>query len=147
MSDATDPTVAHAKQVLIGNYARLPTVMVRGQGSRVWDADGREYLDLFAGFGAGVLGHCHPALVAAVTAQAGQLWHVGNQFHTAPQVAFADHLSRTAFAGRAFFCHSGLEANEAAVKLGQAPYGHANNTKRWKVSSRSITAFTAGRWP
>ena len=131
MSDPTESIVEHGKQVLIGNYARLPTVMVRGQGSRMWDAAGKEYLDLFAGFGAGVLGHCHPELVAAATEQAGQLWHVGNQFYTTPQIDFADRLERTAFPGRAFFCHSGLEANEAAVKLAKLRGGE----KRWKIVS------------
>ena len=130
MSD-TDSIVAHAKQVLIGNYARLPTVMVRGHGSRLWDADGKEYLDLFAGFGGAVLGHCHPALVEAAAKQAGELWHVGNQFYTTPQIGFADHLNATAFPGRAFFCHSGLEANEAAVKLAKLRGG----TKKWKTVS------------
>ncbi len=131
MSDPTPTLVDHAKHVLIGNYARLPTVMVRGEGSRVWDADGKEYLDLFAGFGGAVVGHCHPELVAAVNRQAGQLWHVGNQFYTTPQVDFADRLERTAFPGRAFFCHSGLEANEAAVKLAKLRGGG----KRWKIVS------------
>ena len=130
MSD-TASIVDHGKSVLIGNYARLPTVMVRGQGSRLWDADGREYLDLFAGFGGAILGHCHPALIAAATQQAGELWHVGNQFHTTPQQDFADHLKRTAFDGRAFFCHSGLEANEAAVKLAKLRGGPT----KWKTVS------------
>jgi acetylornithine/N-succinyldiaminopimelate aminotransferase len=131
MSEQTDSIVDHGRSVLIGNYARLPVAMVRGHGSRLWDADGREYLDLFAGFGAAILGHCHPALVAAAKAQAEQLWHVGNQFYTTPQIAFADALSRTAFPGRAFFCHSGLEANEAAVKLARLRGG----PKRWKTVS------------
>ena len=122
------------KAVLIGNYARLPVAMVRGEGCRVWDADGRDYLDLFAGFGAGVLGHCHPALVDAVAEQSRRLWHVGNTFHTTPQVEFAERLNRTAFDGRAFFCHSGLEANEAAVKLARLR-GRQSTPHRWKVVS------------
>ena len=131
MAQQTSEIVDRGKQVLIGNYARLPVVMVRGQGSRVWDADGREYLDLFAGFGGAVLGHCHPALVAAAAEQAGRLWHVGNQFYTTPQIEFADRLKATAFDGRAFFCHSGLEANEAAIKLAKLRGG----AKRWKTVS------------
>src|SRR5687768_14098141 len=74
----TQQILERAKSVLIGNYARLPMVLERGQGSRVWDTDGREYLDLFAGFGGAILGHSHPALIAAATEQAGKLWHVGN---------------------------------------------------------------------
>ncbi len=123
-----------AANVLIGNYARLPIVMSRGEGSRLWDADGKEYIDLFAGFGGGVLGHCHPDLIAAATAQAAKLWHVGNTFHTEPQVEFAEQLNKTAFAGKAFFCHSGLEANEAAVKLARLR-GQSSNPKKWKVVS------------
>jgi acetylornithine/N-succinyldiaminopimelate aminotransferase len=133
MSD-TQKLLEQGKAVLIGNYARLPVVMVRGQGSRVWDSEGHEYLDLFAGFGAGIVGHCHPALVAAVTAQAQQLWHVGNTFYTTPQIELAEWLNKTAFPGRAFFCHSGLEANEAAVKLARLR-GQTASPKRWKVVS------------
>jgi acetylornithine/N-succinyldiaminopimelate aminotransferase len=130
----TQKILEQGKSVLIGNYARLPVVMVRGRGSRVWDSDGKEYLDLFAGFGAGILGHCHPALIAAVTEQAGQLWHVGNTFYTTPQIELGQWLNKTAFAGQAFFCHSGLEANEAAVKLARLR-GNAASPKRWKVVS------------
>jgi acetylornithine/N-succinyldiaminopimelate aminotransferase len=135
MADTTAQIIEHGKQVLIGNYNRLPVVMVRGQGSRLWDSDGREYLDLFAGFGAGVIGHAHPALVAAITEQAIKLWHVGNTFYTTPQIEFADWLNRTAFTGQAFYCHSGLEANEAAVKLARLRGNSQEGTKRWKVVS------------
>jgi len=133
MSD-TQQILEQGKSVLIGNYARLPVVMVRGRGSRVWDSDEKEYLDLFAGFGAAILGHCHPALIAAVTEQAQQLWHVGNTFYTTPQIELAQWLNKTAFTGQAFFCHSGLEANEAAVKLARLR-GQAASPKRWKVVS------------
>jgi acetylornithine/N-succinyldiaminopimelate aminotransferase len=108
--------------------------MERGEGSYLWDTDGRRYLDLFAGFGGGVLGHCHPALVAAVTEQAKRLWHVGNTFYTEPQIRFAECLARTAFPGRAFFCHGGADANEAAVKLARL-YGATHSPKRWKIVS------------
>ncbi len=131
MSQPTAQIVDQGKSVLIGNYARLPIAMVRGEGSRLWDADGKQYLDLFAGFGAAIVGHCHPELIAAAKGQADQLWHVGNQFYTTPQIDFADALGRTAFPGRAFFCHSGLEANEAAVKLAKLRGG----PKKWKTIS------------
>src|ERR1700722_1912945 len=133
MSD-TVKILERANGVLIGNYARLPVVMVRGQGSTLWDSEGKKYLDLFAGFGACVLGHSHPALIAAAAEQASQLWHVGNTFHTLPQIELGEHLNRTAFPGRAFFCHSGLEANEAAVKLARL-HGQAASPKRWKIVS------------
>ncbi|MGN6368465.1 MAG: aspartate aminotransferase family protein [Phycisphaerae bacterium] len=113
------------------NYGKLPVALVRGEGSRLWDAEGKEYLDLFAGFGGTILGHCHPALVEAVTAQARTLWTTGNQFYTEPQVKLAERLKAQAFEGRAFFCHSGAEANEAAIKLARLAGGEG----RFKVIS------------
>lgn len=133
MSDM-EQVIEQSKQVLMGNYARQPVVMARGEGSTLWDATGKRYLDLFAGFGGAVLGHCHPALVAAATEQAQKLWHVGNTFYTEPQMEFAQRLNKTAFDGRAFFCHSGAEANEAAVKLARLR-GSESNPKRWKIIS------------
>ena len=130
----TDEWLARADTTLMKNYGRSPVVMVRGEGSHVWDADGRQYLDLFAGFGGCVLGHSHPALVEAACEQAKQLWHVGNALYTTPQIEFAEKLKAHAFDGRAFFCHSGLEANEAAVKLARLR-GLANGGKRWKTIS------------
>lgn len=133
MSDTQD-WLERGQASLIQNYGRSPVVMVRGEGSHVWDSDGKKYLDLFAGFGGCVLGHCHPALIAAAAEQAGKLWHVGNALYTTPQIEFAEKLQAHAFDGRAFFCHSGLEANEAAVKLGRLK-GLANGGKRWKTIS------------
>ena len=124
--------LARGQRALIQNYARAPIVMVRGEGSSIWDADGKKYLDLFAGFGGAILGHCHPDLVRAVNEQASQLWHVGNQFYTEPQVRFAEHLRAAAFEGQAFFCHSGAEANEAACKLARL---RGAERKRWKIIS------------
>jgi len=131
---ATSEIIERGKRVLIGNYARQPVVMDRGEGAYVWDTDGRRYLDLFAGFGGAVLGHCHPALIAAAAEQSKRLWHVGNTFYTQPQVELAERLNRYAFEGRAFFCHSGMEANEAAVKLARLR-GAQHTPKRWKVVS------------
>jgi acetylornithine/N-succinyldiaminopimelate aminotransferase len=131
---SNEAIVGRAGNVLIGNYARLPIAMVRGEGSTLWDASGKKYIDLFPGFGGGVLGHCHPDLVRAAQEQATQLWHVGNSFHSIPQTNLAERLSKAAFPGKAFFCHSGLEANEAAVKLSRLR-GLANGGKRWKTIS------------
>lgn len=130
----TTSLIDRANAVLIGNYARLPVTMVRGNGANLWDSTGKQYIDLFAGFGGAVLGHAHPALVSAVTEQAKKLWHVGNTFHTEPQVQLAERLNRFAFDGRAFFCHSGLESNEAAIKLARLR-GAQQSPKRWKVVS------------
>jgi acetylornithine/N-succinyldiaminopimelate aminotransferase len=126
--------VERGKQVLIGNYARVPIVMRRGEGPYLWDVAGKQYIDFFAGFGGCILGHCHPDLIAAATEQAGRLWHVGNSYYTEPQIELADRLNRFAFKGQAFFCHSGLEANEAAIKLARLR-GAQQSPKRWKVVS------------
>ena len=133
-SAKTQSLIQRGKQVLIGNYARIPIVMERGEGSILWDADGRRYIDLFAGFGGCVLGHCHPDLIRAATEQAQKIWHVGNTFYTEPQIDFAERLNRTAFTGQAFFCHGGADANEAAIKLARLR-GMANGGKRWKTVS------------
>jgi predicted acetylornithine/succinylornithine family transaminase len=133
MSD-TQEILARGTQVLIPNYARIPVVMERGQGAHLWDTDGKRYIDLFAGFGAGIIGHCHPALVQAVNEQAQKLWHVGNTYYTEPQIEFAERLNRFAFTGQAFFCHGGLDANEAAVKLARLR-GSTMSPKKWKVVS------------
>jgi predicted acetylornithine/succinylornithine family transaminase len=134
MSD-TQSILDRAGKVLIGNYARQPIVMSRGEGSLLWDTNGKQYIDLFAGFGGAILGHCHPELVKAIGAQSQKLWHVGNTFHTEPQVEFAERLVKHTFPSQAFFCHSGLEANEAACKLARLRGSQATGTKRWKIVS------------
>ena len=130
----TQQLLEKGKQMLVPNYARQPIVMAHGQGCWVWDTDGKKYLDLFAGFGGGILGHCHPELIAAATRQAQTLWHVGNTFYTQPQIELAERLNRHAFAGQAFFCHSGAEANEAACKLARLR-GNQHSPHKWKIIS------------
>jgi len=98
-------------------YARYPVALVRGKGARVWDADGKEYLDFVAGIAVNNLGHSHAAVVRAIQAQARKLIHVSNLYHIAPQAELARELCRRSFADRVFFCNSGAEANEAAIKL------------------------------
>ncbi|MBI4524255.1 MAG: acetylornithine transaminase [Deltaproteobacteria bacterium] len=98
-------------------YARFPVALVRGKGVRVWDADGKEYLDFVAGIAVNGLGHNHPAIVGAIQRQARKLIHVSNLYHIAPQSELAAELCRHSFADRVFFCNSGAEANEAAIKL------------------------------
>ncbi len=119
------------KQYLIGNYGRLPVAMVRGSGATLWDADGKEYIDLFAGFGAGGLGHCHRKVVQAIRDQAAELMCVGNLFTWPSQVELAERIVRHSFDSRAFFCHSGAEANEAALKLARLAAGEG----RYKIIS------------
>jgi len=102
---------------VVPSYARLPVEFVRGAGARLWDADGNEYLDFLCGIGVTNLGHCHPRVVEAVREQVGQLMHVSNLFYTAPAMRLAQRLSQSSLGGKVFFCNSGAEANEAAIKL------------------------------
>ncbi|MEE3636252.1 bifunctional succinylornithine transaminase/acetylornithine transaminase [Pseudomonas sp. FFUP_PS_473] len=104
-------------QVMVPNYAPAGFIPVRGAGSRVWDQAGRELIDFAGGIAVNVLGHAHPALVAALTEQAQKLWHVSNVFTNEPALRLARKLVDATFADRAFFCNSGAEANEAAFKL------------------------------
>lgn len=104
-------------QSVVPNYGRYPVCLVRGEGSRVWDDQGRQYLDLFPGWGCNLLGHCPPPIVQAVQEQAAELIHVPNTWHIESQGRWAKLLSDRSFGGKAFFCNSGAEANEAAIKL------------------------------
>ena len=102
---------------LTPNFNFAPIIPERGQGSRVWDTEGREYIDLAGGIAVNALGHCHPALLSALTEQAQKLWHISNIYTTAPAQALAKRLTEHTFADKVFFCNSGAEANEAALKL------------------------------
>lgn len=125
--------IAAAQRVLTPNYRQAPIVLVRGEGSRVWDADGKEYLDLICGIAVNALGHCHPALIKALQEQARTLWHVSNLYYNQRQVELAEALlAETPFARRVFFCNSGAEANEAMLKLSRkyhADRGHAERNE------------------
>ncbi len=102
---------------VIGSYARLPVEFVRGLGSWLWDEQGNEYLDFLSGISVTNVGHCHPRVVEAVRAQAGVLMHTSNLFYTEPGMLLAERLSQLSLGGKVFFCNSGAEANEAAIKL------------------------------
>ena len=104
-------------QYVVPNYRRFNVCLVRGEGSRVWDADGRTYLDLFPGWGCNLLGHCPAPVVEAVKKQMEKLIHVPNTWYMEPQGIWAKLLSERSFGGQAFFCNSGTEANESAIKL------------------------------
>src|SRR5438552_3778500 len=115
---SSQDVVALFQRFVIGNYTRYPVCLVRGEGSRVWDAEGNCYLDLFPGWGCDLLGHCPRAVVEAVREQVGRLIHVPNTWYTAAQGLLAQALSeRTGWGGQCFFCNSGTEAVEAAIKL------------------------------
>lgn len=110
-------TVELFKRYVIGNYNRYPVNLVRGEGSLVWDSEGNRYLDFFPGWGCNLLGHCPPHVVRAVQEQVATLIHVPNTWHMDVQGEWARLLSERSFGGQAFFCNSGTEANEAAIKL------------------------------
>lgn len=115
---STPATIKLFDQYVIGNYRRYEVSLVRGEGSRVWDAEGKSYLDFFPGWGCNLLGHCPPRVVEAVRDQVGRLIHVPNTWYTDLQGRWAEMLcQRTSFESQAFFCNSGTEANEAAIKL------------------------------
>jgi acetylornithine/N-succinyldiaminopimelate aminotransferase len=110
-------TVELFRQYVIPNYVRYPVNLVRGEGSYVWDSEGNRYLDLFPGWGCNLLGHCPPAVVQAVQEQVATLIHAPNSWHMEAQGRWAQMLAERSFHGQAFFCNSGTEANEAAIKL------------------------------
>jgi len=114
---------ARGNNVFIGTYSRFPAAMVKGSGCRLWDADGKEYLDFLAGIAVCSLGHCHPAVTEAICRQAASLVHVSNLFHTPPQIELAELLVANSYADRVFMCNSGAEANEAAIKLARIHSG------------------------
>jgi acetylornithine/N-succinyldiaminopimelate aminotransferase len=105
------------RRYLMQTYRRAPVEFVRGEGALLWDSEGKEYLDFLAGISVCSVGHCHPAVVAAVREQAGRLMHVSNLFYTEPMVRLAERLSRSSLGGKVFFSNSGAEANECAIKL------------------------------
>ncbi len=106
-----------SSRVLVPNYRPQPITLVRGEGCTLWDVEGRSYLDLMGGIATAALGHCHPGVKAALDRQSAHLWHVSNLYSTEPQLDLATRLIEHSFADRVFFCNSGAEANEVALKL------------------------------
>jgi len=106
-----------SEKVVAYTYGRFPIILVKGKGTRVWDMDGKEYIDFLAGLAVCNLGHCHPKVVKAIQTQAEKLIHVSNFYYIEPQIELASLLCRQSFAGKVFFCNSGAEANEGAIKL------------------------------
>lgn len=124
--------IALNERYLFALYARAPLALVRGQGCRVWDADGKEYLDFFASTVVTALGHAHPGVTRAIVEQAGKILHVSNLHHSEPQAILAEQLCTHSFADRVFFCNSGAEANEAALKLARK-FGAEHGDGRFEV--------------
>ena len=146
----TQETIALFDRYVIPNYGRAPVVFVRGQGSRLYDADGKAYLDLFPGWGVNILGHCHPRVVKAIAAQAEKLLHVPNTFYNEPQGELAKLISERSFGGQCFFCNSGAEAVETAIKLARkysAPDRFKFVTMENSFHGRTLAAITATAQP
>jgi acetylornithine aminotransferase/acetylornithine/N-succinyldiaminopimelate aminotransferase len=120
-----------ADHVIVGSYSRYPAAIVEGKGCRVKDANGKSYLDFLAGIAVTALGHCHPKVTAAITEQAAKLVHISNLWYTTPMVELAEMLVANCFADRVFFCNSGAEANEAAIKMARI----ASPEGRYKIIS------------
>ena len=126
--------VERSDKVIMKTYGRYPIVPVRGEGCRLWDADGKEYLDFLAGVAVNNLGHCHPKVVKAIQDQAATLIHCSNYYQIPQQIELAELLCSHSFADKAFFCNSGAEANEAAIKLARK-YSREkhNNPERYGI--------------
>ncbi|MFA5683879.1 MAG: aspartate aminotransferase family protein [Lysobacteraceae bacterium] len=157
MTDAATATlVASAQQHLVPTYRQRGLVLDRGQGSRLWDIEGREYVDFAAGIAVSALGHGDPDILAALHEQAGKLWHTSNIFLSEPPLRLAEELvAASGFASRVFFCNSGAEANEAAIKLvrrhaanaGRAPQQRTIISFKGSFHGRTLATVTATAQP
>ncbi|HUT31575.1 MAG TPA: aspartate aminotransferase family protein [Sedimentisphaerales bacterium] len=146
----TQETIDLFDKYVIGNYNRLPRVIVKGEGCYCYDADGNKILDMFPGWAVSSIGHCHPKVVEAIRDQAGRLLHIDNTFYSEPQGKLAKLLSERAFGGKCFFCNSGAEANEAAMKLARlytAPEKYKFITAEGSFHGRTFATLTATAQP
>jgi len=130
---ATKTLIADSQRYIANTYSRYPLVLVRGQGCKVWTNDGKEYFDFVAGLAVCNLGHCHPKVVQAIQDQSRKLIHVSNFYHIEPQIELAKLLCENSFADRVFFCNSGAEANEAAMKLAKKYAKDTGRTERFEI--------------
>ncbi|WP_338824129.1 Acetylornithine aminotransferase [Moorella humiferrea] len=142
--------VALGEKYVMRTYGRYPVALVHGEGTRVWDADGREYLDFVGGLAVNSLGHCHPRVVAAIREQAGKLLHCSNLYWIEPQVELARLLVENSALDKVFFCNSGAEANEGAIKLARkfakehrGPESYEIITMRRSFHGRTLATLTA----
>lgn len=134
-------------QFVLPTYKRLPVCLVKGKGSRVWDIEGKAYLDFFPGWGVSGIGHCHPIVVNAIKEQVRKMLHVPNNFMNPRQAELAKEIVKHSFSGRVFFCNSGAEANEAAIKFARK-YGSESGryeiiTMKQSFHGRTLAALTA----
>jgi acetylornithine/succinyldiaminopimelate/putrescine aminotransferase len=128
-----------SKRYLMNTYNRSPIVLRKGRGMKVWDANGKEYLDFLGGIAVNCLGHCHPRVVIALQKQAQRLLHVSNLYHIEPQIKLAKLLVKLSFADKAFFCNSGAEAVEGAIKLARKYSKDHFSPRRFDI----ITAYSS----
>lgn len=124
--------IQKGQKCVMNTYGRFPIALVKGRGCRVWDADGKSYLDFVGGIATCSLGHAHPGLISALQEQSQKLWHVSNLYWIEPQVELAAKLCTASGLDRAFFCNSGTEANEAAIKLARK-YFRRKGEDRWEI--------------
>ena len=146
----TQETITQFDQYVIANYSRLPKVIVKGQGNYLFDSDGNRILDMFPGWAVSGIGHCHPKVVEAVRNQVGELIHIDNTFYSEPQGHLAQLLSERGFGGKLFFCNSGAEANESALKLARLhtdPGKYRFITAEGSFHGRTFATVTATAQP
>ncbi len=150
----TKEIIDMGSKYVMNTYGRLPMALVRGQGVKVWDAEGKEYLDFLSGIAVNSLGHCHPKVVEAVCRQAETLMHVSNIYWIEPQVKLAELLVENSCADKAFFCNSGAEANEAAIKLARKYAKQKYGPEKYEIITalqsfhgRTLAAITATGQP
>ncbi len=150
----TDEIMQLSDKYVMHTYGRIPLAPVRGEGARLWDAEGREYLDFVAGIAVNSLGHCHPAVVQAVQEQVARLMHVSNLYYIETQARLAEILVANSCADRAFFCNSGAEANEGAIKLARKWAKKQHGPDRYEIITaensfhgRTLATITATGQP
>ena len=146
----TSKIIEDADHYLMPTYSRFPIVLRKGRGIKVWDTTGKEYLDFVGGIAVNVLGHCHPKVVVAIQKQAQRLIHVSNLYYIEPQAKLAKLLVTNSFADKVFFCNSGAEANEAAIKLARKYAKEQVGPERYEIITaensfhgRTIATLTA----
>ena len=129
----TNELLEFSKKYIMNTYNRFPVVFIKGRGAKLFDSDNREYLDFVAGIAACNLGHCHPKVTVAFQKQAQRLVHISNLYHNEPQIKLAKLLVENSFADKVFFCNSGAEANEAAIKLVRKYAKEKLNRNRFEI--------------
>jgi acetylornithine/N-succinyldiaminopimelate aminotransferase len=122
-----------SSRYIMNTYNRFPVMLRKGRGIKVWSSDGKEYLDFVGGVAVNILGHCHPKIVVAIQKQAQRLLHVSNYYFIEPQIKLAKLLVTNSFADKIFFCNSGAEANEAAIKLARKYFKDKGDPKRFEI--------------